>query len=90
MLFSSQDACVDLGLPRRLTGRLFFSPHWKKSTCFCVQAAVEYLGVFCESGLITHVPNGTSVLSWGNFIDSELRYFGGTMFGDFMRLVHAV
>lgn len=45
--------------------------------------------MFSESGLITHVPNGTSGLSRGNFIDSELRYFGGTMFGDFMQLVHA-
>lgn len=34
--------------------------------------------MFCESGLITHVPNGTSGLSQGNFIDSEVRYFGVT------------
>lgn len=61
---------------------MIVSPHLKKSRCFCVGAAAEYLGVFGESGLITHVPNAHLGSAGAASLISELRYFGGTMFGD--------
>lgn len=67
----------------------FFFPLLKKSTCFCVQAAVEDCSERSESGLITHLMTHLRAARGASLI-SELRYFGGTMFGDVVEFVHTV
>lgn len=55
----------------------------------CSGSCRVLFGALCESGLITHLMTHLRAARRASLI-SELRYFGGTMFGDFVEFVHTV